>query len=434
LLLIQLFVIFKSSQVLVKRLVIHNTTQSLVGEIHLPASKSLSNRALIINHLCGKRIKINNLSNADDTALMVHLLTKIEECKGSIEPVLIDCYNAGTVARFLTALLAITPRKWIITGSDRMKERPIGILAESLIKLGANIQYQEINGFLPLLIEGTTLEGRVLEINGNVSSQFITALLLIAPTILNGLNLRINGKISSFPYIEMTIKLLNSFGIATSLADNTIRIGQQDYSRGEFNVEPDWTSASYWYEMAALASEVNLSLIGLSKASLQGDSILPFIFNHFGVNTEFLSDGIRLFKSGNTASEFTFDFTNYPDLAQAVIVTCAGLNIQGRFTGLESLRLKETDRLTALQNELIKLGFKIDIVGKSELKIQNSEFRTRNLEPIQTYGDHRMAMALAPLVYRLGSVQIENPSVVSKSYPEFWNDLKMAGLQLIDVG
>jgi 3-phosphoshikimate 1-carboxyvinyltransferase len=416
----------------VKRLVIHKTTQSLVGEINLPASKSISNRALIINHLCSKRIIIKNLSNADDTTLMIHLLEKIEECEGSIEPVLIDCNNAGTVTRFLTALLATTPGKWIIIGSDRMKERPIGILAECLIKLGADIQYQKINGFLPLLIEGTTLEGRVLEINGKVSSQFITALLLIAPTIQNGLNLRINGKISSFPYIEMTLKLLNRFGIETSFAENTIRIGKQDYSPGEFNVEQDWTSASYWYEMAAFASEVNLSITGLSKASLQGDSVLPDIFDHFGVKTKFLPKGIQLTKSGNTVSEFTFDFTNYPDLAQAVIVTCAGLNIQGRFTGLESLRLKETDRLTALQNELIKLGFKIDLVGKSELRIQNSGLRTRNPEPIQTYGDHRMAMAFAPLVYRLGSVQIENPSVVSKSYPEFWNDFKMAGLQLID--
>jgi len=416
----------------VNQITIQKTNSKLEGEIFLPASKSISNRALIIHYLSGKKLRLHNLSQADDTQLMIVLLKIIEENKGCCQPTTIDCQDAGTTLRFITALLTITPGKWLITGSDRMKERPIGILVESLKKLGANIEYQGKNGFPPLLIEGKKLNGRELEIDGSVSSQFISSLLLIAPSLSGGLCLKLKRKISSLPYIEMTLKLLNQFGISTTFFDNTIKVGQQDYKPGELTIEPDWSSASYWYEMAALASEANIFLKGLKKESLQGDAILPEIFNHFGVKTEFLADGIMLTKTGRIVNEFSFDFTHYPDLAQAVIVTCAGLNIPGKFTGLDSLRFKETDRLTALQNELNKLGFNIVLAGNSELRIQNSEPKTLNPELIKTYDDHRMAMAFAPLALALGFIQIENPEVVSKSYPGFWEDLKKAGLILAE--
>jgi 3-phosphoshikimate 1-carboxyvinyltransferase len=423
----------------VNLLTIHKTNPSLAQEIHLPASKSISNRALIIQYLSGNKLRLYNLSRADDTQLMISLLKRIEEYKGSNVPIHINCDNAGTVTRFLTALLAITPGKWIITGSDRMKERPIGILAESLKKLGAKIDYPENKGFLPLRIEGTNVTGGELEIDSSISSQFISALLLIAPILRNGLYLRLNNKISSFPYVEMTLKLLNRFGIETSFTDNTIKVGQQEYRPGELTIEPDWTSACYWYELAALAPEVNLILPGLQKESLQGDSILPVLFTQFGVKTEFLPHGIRLTKAAKITSDFSFDFSNHPDLAQAVIVTCAGLNTPGNFTGLESLRIKETDRLSALQTELNKLGFHAEIIQNSGFRIsrvpfqkKDPELQTSNFELIKTYGDHRMAMAFAPIAYVLGSIQIENPAVVSKSYPGYWQDLKRVGFTLTE--
>lgn len=381
----------------------------------------------MIQYLSVNKLHLSNLSKADDTHLMVSLLNRIEGNKRPALPIPIDCGDAGTVMRFLAALLSATPGKWLITGSDRMKGRPIGILVESLRQMGAAIEYQGKAGFPPLLIEGKELRGKELEMDGSVSSQFISALLLIAPQIKDGLCIKLKNKISSLPYIEMTLKLLNRFGIETNFIDNTITIGQQHYKPGELTIEPDWTSASYWYEMAALATRANLVLKGLQKESLQGDSILPTIFNHFGVKTEFLGDGIRLTKSGQIASAFSFDFNDYPDLAQTVIVTCVALGIPGKFTGLESLRIKETDRLTALQDELGRLGFKIDIDGNSELKTQMSEPLSLNPEPIKTYGDHRMAMAFAPLALIYGSIRLENPSVVKKSYPEFWEDLTKTG-------
>jgi 3-phosphoshikimate 1-carboxyvinyltransferase len=414
----------------VKPVTIYKNKGVIEGEIFLPASKSISNRALIINYLSGNKLRLFNVSRADDTILMEKLLTIVTKNKGSSIPIPIHCGNAGTTARFLTALLAITPGHWLITGSDRMKERPIGILVESLKQLGATIEYKEKNGFLPLLIEGNPIKGGEIEIDSSVSSQFITALLIIAPSMEDGLNIKLKGEITSMPYIEMTLKMLRQFGINASFVKDTIRIGQQEIKTGELTIEPDWTSASYWYEIAAFAVDVHIFLNDLQKNSLQGDAILPSIFEQFGVKTEYLADGIKLTKSGEVVSEFTFDFTQYPDLAQTTIVTCAGLNISGIFTGLDSLLLKETDRIQALYTELNKLGIKIKTNGLSELRIQNTELRTQITESIKTYSDHRMALAFAPLALIFGSIQIENPGVVSKSYPGYWEDLKRAGLIL----
>ncbi|MBC8487625.1 MAG: 3-phosphoshikimate 1-carboxyvinyltransferase [Bacteroidetes bacterium] len=405
------------------------TDRKLKGEISLPSSKSISNRVLIIRALSKKNFNIRNLSRADDTKLMQSLLDKIEYQKNISEAVELNCENAGTVMRFLTAYLSNKPGKWLLTGTERMKQRPIGILADVLRQIGVNINYVEKKGYPPILIEGSELTGGKIEIDAGVSSQFITALLLIAPALSGGLEITLINKISSLSYIEMTIKLMEYFGIKINHSGNAIAVKQQEYREADFNVEPDWTSASYWYEMAAFADEVDLTITGLKKESLQGDSVLPEIFKKLGVRTEFLNEGIRLYKDNIPSDFFEYDFTNFPDLAQSVIVTCAGLNISGKFTGLESLCIKETDRLTALQTELKKIGINTKITSNSELITLNSKQQTVNSKPINTYGDHRMAMAFAPLALLSGSIQIENPEVVSKSYPGFWEDLKKFGFK-----
>ncbi len=326
-----------------------------------------------------------------------------------------------------------------------MKQRPIGILADVLRQIGANINYVEKNGYPPILIEGSELTGGKIEIDAGVSSQFITALLLIAPALSGGLEITLKNKISSLSYIEMTIKLMEYFGIKINHSGNAIAVKQQEYREADFNVEPDWTSASYWYEMAAFADEVDLTITGLKKESLQGDSVLPEIFKKLGVRTEFLNEGIRLYKDNIPSDFFEYDFTNFPDLAQSVIVTCAGLNISGNFTGLKNLKIKETDRLNALSTELKKIGANAEIVQGSKFRVRRSKFdvfkKIKNPCPtvrtdgrvkskiVNTYGDHRMAMAFAPLALLSGSIQIENPEVVSKSYPGFWEDLKKFGFK-----
>jgi 3-phosphoshikimate 1-carboxyvinyltransferase len=426
------------------RVTIRNKTKIIKGEIGLPASKSISNRALILQYLSGNKLSIHNLSEAEDTELMVALLGSIKENQDASSAKVIDCHNSGTVFRFLTALLAITPGKWLITGSERMKERPVGILADTLNRLGAAIHYKNKSGYPPLSIEGKKISGGEIEIDGSVSSQYITALLLISPTLKNGLTLKLKNKISSLPYIQMTLQLLSRIGIQSAFKDKAIRIAFQDFEARELSVEPDWTAASYWYEMAALSGEADILLKGLKDESIQGDSVLPDIFRQLGVMTIFEQEGIRLIKSGDVVKYFMYDFSNFPDLAPAIITTCAALNISSRFTGIESLRIKESDRIFALQNELKKTGFQIELAGNSELCIlpilenlhKDVEFNKpavmQNPEPFKTYGDHRMAMALAPLSLLIGSVQIEDPQVVTKSYPGFWKDLIKAGFELSD--
>lgn len=429
----------------------------LKGEINLPASKSISNRALIINHLTQNKIQLHNLSSSDDTQLMIRLLDIISKSPSNKFPVELNCENAGTILRFLTALLAKTPGNWILTGTDRMKERPIGILVEALLQLGAEINYLKKNGFPPLEIKGKSLTGGKIKIDGSASSQFISALLLIAPILEKGLQLTLTNKISSRPYIEMTLGLLKHFGINYTFEGNEIKILHQNFAANDLLIEPDWSAAAYWYEMAAFAEEAdillkdfNLSTLTLksglkertglmekglkkSRKSLQGDSILPELYQVFGVYTEILDQGIRLTKKGKPVSQFDFDFTNHPDLAQSVIVTCAGLNIPGTFSGLESLRIKETDRLNALQTELLKYGVKTEIVQGSPIGMPTEKFKVQGSVPekiknrqskiINTFSDHRMALAFAPLIMVNDRIIIENPEVVSKSYPEFWNDL-----------
>ena len=405
-------------------------SNSIRGSISLPASKSISNRLLIIRALAGHNFEIRNLSTADDTVLMQHLLLKIQQSKNSTKALELDCGNAGTVLRFLTALLAIRPGKWILTGSERMKQRPVGILVESLNQLGAGIQYVNKTGFPPLSIVGKELEGTEISMDGNISSQFVSALILIAPLLEKGLKINLRGSVSSRPYIEMTLGLLNKFGVNAVIDKNKISIPPQTYKDGAITVESDWSSASFWYEIAALSREADIRLENLSKDSLQGDSILPGIFEQLGVKTRFSNNAVQLIKTEKKTGKLIYDFTNHLDLALPVIVTAAALNIQGRFSGLENLRIKESDRLLAMVNELSKLGFKTELNEQFVLTTiprKGNDDPHNFSKPVQTYADHRMAMAFAPLALVASHLSIDDPEVVAKSYPAFWSDLSSCG-------
>jgi 3-phosphoshikimate 1-carboxyvinyltransferase len=345
-----------------------------------------------------------------------------------------DSANAGTVMRFLTAYLTLIPGKWILTGSDRMKQRPIGVLVEAMRSLGADIEYLGKLGYPPLMIKGKHLKGGEIKVDAGISSQFISALLLIAPILPGGLSIGLQGQAVSFPYINMTLRLLNYFGVETSKGKNKIIIPETNITGKDFNVEADWSAASFWYEAAALAEEVDFILEGLRKDSLQGDAILVDVFKNFGVMSEFIKNGVRLTKVKKRLDGFYFDFTDYPDIAPAVITTCAALGLRGRFEGLKSLRLKETNRLRALENEFKKLGLNLTPDSPSDLvpmiEFANPRFRSNSDLRIETYGDHRMAMTFAPLSVQLGSIRIENPDVVSKSYPQFWENLSSLGFEI----
>lgn len=400
--------------------------KSIKGSIQLPASKSISNRVLIIQALCKKKFKINNLSKAQDTQILQNILANHR-----LQIPVIDAGAAGTAFRFLTAFLATQKGEWILTGSERMLQRPIKILVDTLQQLGANIQYLNKKGFPPLKIKGTKLKSKEIFIDGSVSSQYITALLLIAPCLPNGLKIHLTGNISSQPYIDMTLNIMKYFGVKSKQSNKVITIAKQDYVAKDYFVEPDWSAASYWYEIATLADSVDLQLVGLKKNSLQGDVVIAKIMENLGIKTIFTKQGVKLIRNINIKSQnFEFDFTDCPDLAQTVIVACAMLKINGKFYGLESLKIKETDRIKALQTELIKFG----VVFRKRSETSKSKNGKWNFEPkklkVETYDDHRMAMAFAPLALKYGTMKIKNPEVVVKSYPHFWDDLKKVGFEI----
>ncbi len=395
--------------------------KTLVGSIILPSSKSIANRALIIHALSNSPFPIGNLSDSDDTRVMQQVFNSNSNH--------FDIGHAGTAMRFLTAFLSKIVGEWIITGSDRMKQRPIGILVDALNKLGAKIEYLENDGFPPLKIYGSHLKGCVLELDGSVSSQYISALLMIAPTLEDGLTLRLKNKIMSRSYIEMTLKLMEQFGVTHVWKGNEIRISEQKYIARQFSVEADWSGASYWYEMAVLAEEVDLELIGLTTDSLQGDSVLASWFEKLGIQTEKTEKGSRLTKNGQALPKFLqLDFIENPDVAQTFAVLCVMKQIPFHFTGLETLKIKETNRIAALQDELAKFGAKIDEPTHGELKWDGTfPVEKQTVPEIETYHDHRMAMAFAPACQTFGSLAILDPMVVTKSYPGFWDDLKKVG-------
>lgn len=386
---------------------------------NLPASKSISNRVLILNALSGNHSMLHNLSDANDTQLMLKLIGSAGNT--------IDVEDAGTTMRFLTAYFSVTNQHKIITGTQRMKERPIGILVDALRSLGADIDYINVPGFPPLEIKQFSGQKTdVLRIRGDVSSQFISALMMVAPTLPKGLSLMLEGEVGSRPYIEMTASLMELFGAKCEVLDKQLNIPAQSYRPVEFTVESDWSGASYWFAFAALAEKAEIVLPRLFLNSLQGDSAIMQIMESLGVTAGMENDLLKLSKKQN-ATKLSWDFTHCPDLAQTVAVVCAAKGIHGRFTGLKSLRIKETDRISALQIELRKIGG--DLVEESDHWRLVPSAKLPDAAFFNTYKDHRMAMAFAPLA-TLMDVGIENPSVVRKSYPKFWDDLRLLGFQL----
>ncbi|MEL6591727.1 MAG: 3-phosphoshikimate 1-carboxyvinyltransferase [Bacteroidota bacterium] len=390
--------------------------------VALPASKSESNRALIIQALSGGAVELDNLSSARDTQTMIRLL--------SSEGLVLDVIDAGTTMRFLTAFCSAVGRDQILTGTPRMCQRPIGILVEALRSLGAEINYRNQEGYPPLHIvnQGKKLNGGHLKMRGNVSSQFITAILLIAPYLDGGLQIELEGDITSRPYIEMTRKLMAHFGVETEwVGERSIDIPAKEYSANSYTIESDWSAASYWYSLLALAEEGEVFLEGLRRDSWQGDQGIREIMKHFGVSTRFTKEGAQLTKKKFKARKkpIHIDFTDTPDLAQTVAVVSAATGVPVFMTGLHTLRVKETDRIHALQTELAKFGV--------EMKVDGDDCTVEGLagpseKSVETYEDHRMAMAFAPLALRQPELMVKHPEVVEKSYPEYWDHLAAAGI------
>jgi len=419
----------------------------LKGIINLPASKSISNRVLVMQALtlptdAAANVSLRNLAECDDTRVMRRWL--------ATRPETIDIGAAGTAMRFSTALLAVTAGNHLITGTERMCHRPIGILVEALRSLGAEVEYVEKEGYPSLQIHGrTALEGGCLTLRGDVSSQFISALLMIGPVLKQGLTLQLQGVIVSRPYIDLTLSLMREFGAMADWEDErTIRVQPQSYVPRTFTVENDWSAASYWYEMMALGGTDTVQkrradrnefldgivLEGLFPNSLQGDSEVAHIFERLGVKSEFIGGNrVRLSRCGQTAERLDYDFVRVPDLAQTLVVTCCMKGVAFHFTGLQSLRIKETDRLAALQTELGKLGFGISIIGDSEMLWAGTKTVLPSTEvPIDTYDDHRMAMAFAPCALRGYPVRIRHAEVVTKSYPTYWENLRQVGFKTVE--
>ena len=400
----------------------------------LPASKSISNRALIIHALSGGRILPENLSNCDDTEVIISALQD--------NPYEINIKAAGTAMRFMTAYLAVKEgEEHVLTGTERMKHRPIGVLVDALRFLGADISYVGEEGFPPLLIKGRKLEGGELEVPGNISSQYISALLMIGPVLKEGLTLHLTGDVISRPYIDLTLWTMREFGADAEWSDfETIEVRPQPYRERAYYIENDWSGASYWYEIMALSKNRDdvIRLEGLMDGSKQGDSSVRYIFSLLGVKTQFktteqgVPTTITLKHSGRCVPRLEYDFVNSPDLAQTFVVTCAMLGVPFHFRGLSTLKIKETDRIKALKTEMKKFGFVLKDANGSEL-IWDGERCEPDMESgIDTYEDHRMALAFAPAVLRMDSLRINNPQVVTKSYPHFWNDLQNAGFKVVD--
>ena len=396
------------------------------GKVILPSSKSLSNRVLVINALSGSwGVLPENVSDCDDTMMMIKWLGGNDET--------VDVGAAGTAMRFSTALLAVSEGYRVITGSERMKQRPIALLVDALRGLGAEIEYVGNEGYPPLRIKGNpTMKGGCVSLSGGVSSQYISALLMIAPMMEEGLTLTLTGDVVSRPYIDMTIGLMRDFGAKVMwMDDNVVRVEPRVYSKRDFFVESDWSACSYWYEMVALG-DGDVLLPGLFKDSFQGDSRVAELFSMLGVATEYVEgEGmgacVHIYRTGDVCGRLDLDLVEQPDLAQTLVVCCCMMGVPFRFTGLQSLKIKETDRINALRTEMRKLGY---VVGEDNDSVLywNGERCEADTEPvIDTYDDHRMAMAFAPCALKLGEIRINDPHVVSKSYPGYWEDLRSVG-------
>ncbi len=405
--------------------------------IILPSSKSISNRMLLIHALGKPSGSFENLSESDDTRVMKEALAASGKLK--------NVGHAGTAMRFLTAYYATVPGEWVLTGSERMKQRPIGPLVDALRNLGAKVRYLENDGYPPLRISGGALHGGPVIIDGGVSSQFISALMMVGPVLRGGLQMEMTGRPVSSTYLEMTAGLMKSCGVPVTMDGRFIRVPSVPYRTGHFRVESDWSAASYWFQAAALLPGSTIRLPRLFKESLQGDSVLVSLFAPLGVSASFTPDGLKISSAGRDRpatlpkepdpKQFTYDFEGCPDLVQTLAVTLCALGIPFRFSGTRTLRIKETDRIDALQAELKKLGFLL--VSDSEgdlLSWDGSRVRAEHHPVISTYHDHRMALAFASASAVFGRLYMEDPGVVSKSYPGFWEDLRRAGYSISSSG
>lgn len=406
--------------------------KAIQAQLHLAGSKSISNRVLILQALFETSFNIQNLSDSEDTQLLVQAIHQIKNHSHQ----LINVHHAGTDMRFLTALLSVSKGRFEITGSMRMKQRPIGILVEALRAIGAKIEYSEKENYPPLIISGSDLSGGTLTINSSVSSQYISALLLIAPKLKNGLEINLSGYTVSESYISMTIAILKEFGCSVEQSDSLIKVFPSEFHKvpKSFTIESDWTSASYFYSICALSRNSVIELCRFYKNSLQGDSILVQVFEKLGVRTEYTVNGIRISSQTSITNSFNFDCNDCPDLAQTIAVTCFGLGIECYLTGLSTLKIKETDRLVALKSELEKLGAQITVTADSIYLKKHSINLKTGFTPqstiIQTYHDHRMALSFAALSMITNKLTIDDETVVEKSYPGFWRDLKSLGFNV----
>ena len=401
--------------------------------VALPASKSICNRALVIGALAGEGSRVGNVSHCDDSDVVVRAVRALADGDGDGR--VIDVMAAGTAMRFLTAFLAAASRgEHVITGTERMKQRPIAVLVDALRALGADVVYVGKNGFPPLRIVGRALEGGVVSLPGNVSSQYISALLMIGPMMEKGLELKLSGGIISRPYIDMTIGIMRDFGARVEWrGDDTLVVEHGGYVPASYVVESDWSAASYWYEIMALCGDADARVVlsGLRQRSLQGDRGIADVFALLGVATEYVDGAVILTKCDAKLSALDLDMADMPDLAQTLVVTCCMMGLPFHITGLQTLKIKETDRIVALQTELAKLGFMIESKHDSEL-IWTGARSEPSWVPVDTYDDHRMAMAFAPATIKLGGIAINNPEVVSKSYPEYWEHLAAVGFGVED--
>jgi 3-phosphoshikimate 1-carboxyvinyltransferase len=407
-------------------------SQEVVATIYLTGSKSESNRALIISALSKGVVKVENLSDAADTVILSGILSSLQEPEPGIKT--IDVGHAGTAMRFLTAYLPTLRRPFELTGSKRMQERPVKLLTEALHTLGASIDYKGEFGYPPLLIsENFHQTTNRISIKGDVSSQYISALLMIAPTLEQGLFLEIEGYLTSEPYVKMTLTMLEEAGIRHEWNDNVIHIAYQEFTSAMLIVEPDWSAASYWYSIVALLEHAKVTLPYLKENSLQGDSRIESIMNAFGVISRRTNEGVELSSAALDARPMDIlDLKDCPDLAQTIIVCAAAKGLNIKFTGLETLKIKETNRVKALQNELAKIGVELieeDLIYT--LDCSNLNFPEK--VTFRTYDDHRMAMAFAPLAMLIKEVEMEDYQVVEKSYPDFWNDLTKAGFNIKEL-
>ena len=409
---------------------------ALNSNVKLPASKSISNRALIISALAGGRQLPDNLSDCDDTEVIIRALKD--------NPEVIDIKAAGTAMRFMTAYLATMEGEHTLTGTERMKHRPISVLVDALRFIGADINYEGEEGFPPLRIRGRKLRGGELHIKGNVSSQYISALLMIGPKLEGGLELHLEGDIISRPYIDLTLWMMKEYGAdAEWTGKNVITVKPKPYTERQYYIENDWSAASYWYEMIALNQRCNdeLTLEGLFDGSKQGDSIVRYIFSLLGVKTTFIEakDGkpsaMRLKSTGHSVARLEYDFISCPDLAQTIVATCVAKKVPFRFSGLQTLKIKETDRIEALKTEMCKLGYLLEDRNGAELIWDGSMCEPSAANPldvaVDTYEDHRMALAFAPLAFARNYIRINDPQVITKSYPHYWRDLSSVGFEII---